>query len=529
MIRVQDRRLIPEVLSDDHGAVAVIAAILVVAFVSLSAIVVDAGYMYDTRRQLQASAEAAALAGCQELIVSGDTGAARASATEYATLNAAKGPVKGLEIRRIDVDTSDNSVRVVVAQQAPMFFSRMFGPATRQVQAAAKARAWKLQGGRYLVPWAIPIVKVVDRVEVWTGAGASTLLAEDGGDPLHYSGYISAPAGGGTDVFVRVYNEHDVPELLVESSGSKTDDAPAARIVVADAGAPFTAIALSNDYFPSDEPIYCVVRATTSEPQTEVGISVGGSSGKMTASDASGLNWEYGVGISAQDDPFTVIPVTLSVGGPGGGTALVYVHVRRSTLPVQQVSVTPIVSAPGGSVRVDVWLNDFDPITAVPGQHYTLRVSPQGNLGGNFGELNFGKITHAAGCPANPPGVVKPGVNYYDNVVSGYPGGVHVGDIIEMSPGGSGSNTDRALDERAASLASGEELIVAVPIVEKYSDKNNGAYDVIVVGFAAFRIVQYDQKGDVVGEFMEYLANPSVFDPNAGGNGGIYAPRLVNP
>lgn len=522
------RATLTSVARDDKGAIAVLVAVLVVAFVALSAIVVDTGYLYDTRRELQASAEAGALAGCQELILSGDAGAARACAVEYANLSARKGPVKALEVRSVDIDTGDNSVRVVVAQQAPMFFSRMFGPATRPVQAAAKARAWQLKGGRYLVPWAIPIVKTVDRVEAWTGAGSSTLLAE-GGDPLQYSGYLSAPAGGSTDVFVRVYNEYNVPELLVESSGSKTDDAPAGRIVVADASAPFTSITLSNDYFPSDEPVYCVIRAQTTEPQTDVRISIGGSDARMSASDGTGMSWEHGVGLSAQDDPLTLVPVTLSIGGKKGASASVYIHIRRSTLPVQRVEVTPIVAGPGGSVRVDVWLNDFDPTTAVPGQHYTLRVSPQGNLGGNFGELNFNKITHHGDCPANMPGVVKPGVNYYDNVVAGYPGGVHVGDIIEMSPGGSGSNTDRALDERASRLSPGEELVVAVPIVEKYEDKNNGSYEVVVVGFAAFRITQYDGKGDVVGEFIEYLANPSEFDPNAGGNGGIYAPRLVNP
>jgi hypothetical protein len=302
------RERIRQAARDDTGAVAVMTAVLVLAFVALSAIVVDVGYLYDTRRELQAAAEAGALAGCQELITSGDAGLARSSADQYARMNVAHGPVKALEIRRIDVDTTEKSVRVVVADQAQMFFSRMVGPATRQVQAAAKARAWQLEGGRYLVPWAIPIVRVVDRVEVWTTGGSPSVLTQDAGDPLTYSGYLSAPSAGGTDVFVRVYNEYGIPEILVDTSGSKTSDAPAARIIAADAGQEFTSITLSDDYFASDAAMFVTIHATTKTPQTQVNISVGGGSGRMTASDASGLNWHYSTSLSALDDVFTVIP-----------------------------------------------------------------------------------------------------------------------------------------------------------------------------------------------------------------------------
>jgi hypothetical protein len=150
-------------------------------------------------------------------------------------------------------------------------------------------------------------------------------------------------------------------------------------------------------------------------------------------------------------------------------------------------------------------------------------------MGGNFAELNYNRITHLGTCPPDLPGTVKAGVNYYDNVVNGYSGGVHVGDIIETSPGGTGSNTRRALDDRAAKLPPGAPLIVTLPVVEKIEDKYNGSYAVVVKAFAAFKIVGYDGHGDALGEFIKYIANPSDFASDPEGGVGIYAPRLVNP
>lgn len=97
-----------------------------------------------------------------------------------------------------------------------------------------------------------------------------------------------------------------------------------------------------------------------------------------------------------------------------------------------------------------------------------------------------------------------------------------------MSPGTSGSNTLRALNERLASLPPGESLVVCVPIVEKYEQQTGGSYDVQVTGFASFELTGYNAKGEVQGEFIEYVANPHAFG-GPGTGPGLYAPRLVAP
>lgn len=522
------------ILRDDTGAAAVVVAVFFIAALLMAAVVVDVGYLYAARRQLQSAADAGALAGCQELIQTEDPGAATALAREYAQRNAV-GPAVGLAVDGVVVNTAECSVRVAVSRQTPVFFARILGPASRRVVATAKARKWQLSGGRYLVPWAIPIIRHVERIEAWVDGGSPVVLSEVSG--LHWSGAVAAPgAGDSRDMFVRVYNDYGVPELLVESSGPGMLDAPVARVSGYSATGGLASVRLSDDFLSSNGsgryfPITLTVR--TVEPQPELTAVIDRAAYPMSTSDGGTL-WTLTISagmVSLTDDPFTVVPVYVKAGA-GGGAALptAYIHVRRTTAPIDRVIVSPLVQDPGGAVGVDVHLNDFDPSIAQPGTLYTLRVNATGNIGGNFGELNLGSIQHSGDCPPDPAGI-RISTNYFQNVAYGYKGGVHVGDIINMSPGESGSNTDRALDDRTSRLLPGDDLVVCVPVVEKYEDKGNGTYEVIVVAFASFRVLEHGD-GDVEAEFIEYVANPAEFTPTPGGGdpvGGISAARLVNP
>jgi uncharacterized membrane protein len=51
----------------DSGQVIVFTVVALIAFAAMAAFVVDVGYAYFTQRSLQASADAAALAGAQQL------------------------------------------------------------------------------------------------------------------------------------------------------------------------------------------------------------------------------------------------------------------------------------------------------------------------------------------------------------------------------------------------------------------------------------------------------------------------------
>src|ERR1700730_8395465 len=67
---------------DRSGAVAVLVGVLIVVLAAFSAIVVDLGYLFYAQRTLQASADAAALAGAQDLNL-GTGGTAIATAIAY--------------------------------------------------------------------------------------------------------------------------------------------------------------------------------------------------------------------------------------------------------------------------------------------------------------------------------------------------------------------------------------------------------------------------------------------------------------
>lgn len=516
-------------LKDDSGVSAVIVAVFITVAVGMAAVVVDVGYLYDTRRQLQAAADAAALAGCQELIMSADAGNAETAARDYADRNAV-GPAAGLTVASVSVDMDEWSVRVGVSKDSPAFFSRIFGDASHQVAAAAKAKRWRLSGARYLVPWAIPILREVDRVEALVVNGKDVISSTDlSASGLDYTGSLAAPgSSGGYDVLLRIWNQYGVPEYMIDSSNNK--ETAVGRIVVPDGDHPFTSVSLSEDFIASDDFSYPVLTVRTVEPQAKVWVKLDKVKHSMTDA-GGGTLWTYTIqpgDVDDGDDLLRTYECNVYVGSKADKLIDAYLHVRRSTHPVGVVAVSPTVSAAGGTVFVQVTLNEFDPTTAVPGQTYTLRVGSDSGENGNYCELNYNKIVHSGDCPDDPGGI-KPGNNYYDWTAYGYPGGIHVGDLIDTSPGVSGANTEKALDERLANLQPGEDMVIVAPVVEKYEDKGGGAYQVIVDGFAAFRITRYEKDATVEGEFIEYVANPSEYTADPGSGGGAYAPRLVNP
>lgn len=134
-----------------HGAAAVMAAIfLSLALAALGAL--DVGNVYYARRQLQRTADLAAIAGVQLVSSAGGCSAATAAATQSATTNGL--PTSGtvtVSCGRWDAATSSalttpptdgtgspvNAVKVTVGESVPYLF---LGPA-RNVQASATAKA----------------------------------------------------------------------------------------------------------------------------------------------------------------------------------------------------------------------------------------------------------------------------------------------------------------------------------------------------------------------------------------------------
>jgi Flp pilus assembly protein TadG len=139
---------------DQHGSVAALVGFGIVAFVGFAAIVVDVGYLVYAKRMLQASTDAAALAGAQD-INRGTSGTALATATSYSSaagnLNAranlnvtmASGFPQYVCFSSTGISCSNannaNGIRVKQNATVPLFFGRVLGFNSATISASAVA------------------------------------------------------------------------------------------------------------------------------------------------------------------------------------------------------------------------------------------------------------------------------------------------------------------------------------------------------------------------------------------------------
>ena len=132
--------------SGEDGQTIVLAVIAIVALLALAAFAIDVGYVYYAHRSLQASADAAALAGAQQLP---DASAATATAQEYGTSSVGKNQLKNIGTVTELISTKclaslpgcDPANAVVAEESAkvPTFFARVLGIKSFNIKAKATA------------------------------------------------------------------------------------------------------------------------------------------------------------------------------------------------------------------------------------------------------------------------------------------------------------------------------------------------------------------------------------------------------
>jgi hypothetical protein len=130
------------------GQAYVLTVLFLVVLLGMAAAVLDAGSWYRADRALQATVDAAALAGAQALPE--DSGEAAALADEYATKNGGGSITVSFDTEVFDDDT----IIVEGSRPAPGFFAKVFGVDSVTVNARAKARA----GYPTAAKWVAPIV-----------------------------------------------------------------------------------------------------------------------------------------------------------------------------------------------------------------------------------------------------------------------------------------------------------------------------------------------------------------------------------
>ena len=127
----------------------VLALAVLIGFVAMA---IDVGLLYEDRRHLQNTADAAALAGVAEL--PSNPALAKQKAEEWAVNNG----VSSSEIKSVEVRTTDfpnDTLFVEVETSFDWVFGRVLGMTSDNVGASAAARMGSYAGGHNMMPWAI--------------------------------------------------------------------------------------------------------------------------------------------------------------------------------------------------------------------------------------------------------------------------------------------------------------------------------------------------------------------------------------
>ncbi len=141
-----------DILRDTKGSIAVVAAAAIVVLTGMTALAVDVGVLYLNRFQVANAADAAALAGGQELPSRPDE--ALSIASNYAALNKRAG-ASGDVVQPV-LSNGNTELTVTVSRNVPLFFAKIWGKYHSVVQASATVAVKTYTGGGSgIVPFGI--------------------------------------------------------------------------------------------------------------------------------------------------------------------------------------------------------------------------------------------------------------------------------------------------------------------------------------------------------------------------------------
>ena len=130
---------LPARLRDERGQAIVFVIAILTVLIGIGALVIDGGSWFRTQRHLQTAADAAALAGAQDLP---NAGLAQPSALDYAQRNYTALPAPTVTFPSTPPQCGPNSCINVAAQtSAPGILSRIYGAVFNNVTVQAHARA----------------------------------------------------------------------------------------------------------------------------------------------------------------------------------------------------------------------------------------------------------------------------------------------------------------------------------------------------------------------------------------------------
>jgi putative Flp pilus-assembly TadE/G-like protein len=139
------------VRKSERGQAIVLMTLSLVVIMGMAALVLDVGNWFHTKRRLQGTADAAALAGAQEL--PDDPSAAQTMAMNYANQNG--GDVAGANIVVTSTVLPNDTISVRARKTDPGFFSGVLGIASADIDARAKVRVGPPAQAKYVAPMVV--------------------------------------------------------------------------------------------------------------------------------------------------------------------------------------------------------------------------------------------------------------------------------------------------------------------------------------------------------------------------------------
>ena len=182
---------------DERGQAIVLMTLSLVVILGMAALVLDVGNWFHTKRRLQGTADAAALAGAQQL--PDDPSGAQTMAMSYANQNG--GDVASANITVSSTVLPNDTISVRARKTDPGFFSGVLGIASADIDARAKVRVGPPAQARYVAPMVVycgqDLIQNCDGKTVPTFGVPTTLPYDKMGAPGAF-GMLNLDGGNGT-------------------------------------------------------------------------------------------------------------------------------------------------------------------------------------------------------------------------------------------------------------------------------------------------------------------------------------------
>jgi Flp pilus assembly protein TadG len=138
-------------IRNERGQALVLTVLALVALLGMAALVLDVGAWFHQKRQLQATADAAALAGAQ--LLPDDPGGAQAQAVAYGNKN--EGGVAAANVTISSSNSANDTIGVHAKKSNDGVFSRVLGVVSVDIAASAKARVGAPQQALNVAPMVV--------------------------------------------------------------------------------------------------------------------------------------------------------------------------------------------------------------------------------------------------------------------------------------------------------------------------------------------------------------------------------------